>query len=246
MSESSHNTVLVSDSRPDPGIATDADTRTARHKSLMLRSAKVVCQTGEYVCLVRDVCEVATSLSFLHDVPPETRIILYLANGHTYPIERVWSGKRQAGYRFTFDVAPEDFKHETGPYETRPTRLDIKAPAQILDGHKTYGAQLLDISNHGAKFECASLLQEHRLLGFRVSGMNQRLGQIVWTERKGPESTSGARRYGIQFQHPIALQELANAALRLQPFDAPTSGGVGSAAKRGFGESLSKARAAAA
>lgn len=208
----------------------------------MLRSAKVVCQTGEYVCLVRDVCEVATSLSFLHDVPPEARIILCLANGRTYPIERVWSGKRQAGYRFASDVAPDEFRHETGPYETRPIRLDIKAPAQILDGREAYGAQLLDISNHGAKFECASLLQEHRLLGFRVSGMNQRLGQIVWTERHGAENTSEAWRYGIQFQHPVALQELANAALRLQPFDAPVSGDF----TGGFSESLSKARAAAA
>lgn len=197
-------------------IASEADRRASSRKSLMLRSAKVVCQTGEYVCLVRDVCELATSLSFMHDVPPEPRILLCLGNGLTYPIERVWADKRQAGYRFASQVSPEEFRHEASPYAARPVRLVMSAPAQIMDGRDAHDASLLDISNHGAKLECTAALQQQRLMAVQVSGMNQRAAKIVWAERYGD-----VWRYGVQFEHPIALQDLATTALRLQPFNAP-------------------------
>ncbi len=207
------------------------EVRAARRKSLMLRSAKVICQTGEYVCLVRDVCEIATSLSFLHDAPPEPRILLCLANGNTYPIERVWSGKRQAGYRFGGHVSLEDFMHETTPFEARPTRLAIAANALLTDGRTNHRARLLDISTHGAKFECTSTLRQRGLIGFHLNGLNARLGQIAWSDGSGRIA-----RFGLQFQHPVPLRELAQAALRLQPFDAPAPGGVR--------ETLARARAA--
>ncbi len=205
--------------------------RAAKRTSLMLRSAKVLCQTGEYVCVVRDVCEIATSLSFLHDLPPQLRILLCLANGTTYPIERVWSGKRQAGYRFAADISLGDFMHETTPFAARPTRLAIRADALLIDGRKSHRARLLDISTHGAKFDCHSDLRQRGLIGFQVSGLNPRLGQIAWCDQSGD-----VPRFGLHFQHPIALRELAQAAMQLQPFGAPAPGS--------FSETLGNARAA--
>ena len=97
----------------DSGEArTGVDARLAKRASLLLRRAKLVCQTGEYLCLIRDVSELGVGLGFLHDVPPEPRTLLQLANDRTYPIERVWTGQRQAGYRFGGSVTLEEFLRE--------------------------------------------------------------------------------------------------------------------------------------
>lgn len=188
----------------------------AQHRrSLLLRSAKVVCASGEYVCLVRDVSQIGTSLSFLHDVPPDARMILALANGLTYPIERVWSGRRQAGYRFGAHVLMEEFLHERAPFELRPIRLEIPARARTIDGRERAPVRMLDISTHGAKFESLSDYNLHQLIGFQIEGVQQYLGELCWRE---------GTLYGLRFQHPLALRELAGLALALQPFGAPTPG----------------------
>jgi len=205
--------------------------RANQRKSLMLRSAKVVCQSGEYICLVRDVSELGTSLSFLHDVPPEKRIILSLANGMTFPIEQVWSGKKQAGYRFASPVSLAEFMYESSPFALRAVRLEIDAVARVMDGRDTFMAQVLDISTHGLKFECASDIKLARLIGFQITGMRQQLGQVVWHD-----GDHNVPRYGFQFQHPLGLQELAVATLRMQPFSMPV--------QTGFSENLAKASAA--
>lgn len=190
-----------------------AHAHVVKPASPMLRSAKVVCQSGEYVCLVRDVSETGVLLSYLHDVPVEPRIMLALGNGQTYPIQRIWSGNEQAGYRFGGDVSIAEFLHESAPFNVRPVRLAIKATARVIDGSRSHGAQLLDLSSHGAKFECPTAMGEGRMISFQMHAMHPQLGQIVWHARD-----RHTVRYGLQFQHPLSLRELAQAALRMQPY----------------------------
>ena len=59
-----------------------AENRQSHRASLMLRRAKLVCQSGEYLTLIRDVSEKGIGLGFLHDVPPEPRTLLQLAKWH--------------------------------------------------------------------------------------------------------------------------------------------------------------------
>jgi len=205
------------------------------HASPLLRSAKVVCQSGEYVCLVRDVSQDGVLLSFLHDVPCEPRIILALGNGQTYPIQRIWSGQEQAGYRFAGSVTVEEFLHERAPFAVRPVRLSVEASARIVDGSRSYVARLLDMSTHGAKFQCATAVPVGRLISFQVQSMGQQLGQIAW-HGNTPDGDEDATVCGLQFQEPLTLRLLAQAALRMQPF--------GPGAPKTFMEPLRKASAA--
>jgi hypothetical protein len=183
----------------------------------MLRSAKVVCQAGEYVCLVRDVCEDGVLLSYLHEVPPEARIILALANAQTYPVERTWSADNQAGYRFAGSMALEEFLHESAPFSLRPVRLTIPASARILDGATTLTALLRDISTHGASFACDRAMDAGRLISFQLGGLPQQLAEIVWS-KPGDDADGMSTHIGIQFRQPLTLRELAAVSLRLQPF----------------------------
>jgi len=182
--------------------------------SAMLRSAKVVCQSGEYICLIRDLSLKGVSLSFLHAAPGESRIILALANGQTYPIQRVWEGKTRAGYSFATPVSLDEFRHEDQPFNVRPIRLAIEASARLIDGRRSHSAHLLDISVHGARIACDADMDPGRLVSLQVSGMAQQLCTIVWSD-----AAQEPAHFGLRFQHPLRLKELAHSALKLQPLD---------------------------
>ena len=203
------------------------DKRQSHRASLMLRRAKLVCQSGEYLCLIRDVSEKGIGLGFVHDVPPEPRTILQLANGVTYPVERVWAQSRQAGYRFGCTITLGEFLNENTNQPMRPLRLNVEGPVRIQDGRKAMDAILLDLSCEGAKVVSNNAIRTRGLVSFELPSLAPQLAQVRWSEEK---------RYGLQFQHPLSTEELAHCAFALQPF--------GDAKKSRFAKLLAKARAA--
>jgi hypothetical protein len=213
------------DHQGEPRGATDM--RQSHRASLLLRRAKIVCQSGEYLTLIRDVSENGVGLGFLHDVPPEPRVLLQLANDVTYPIERVWTEKRQAGYRFGCTVNLDEFLGERTPHAARPIRLNVPGTARIQDARTVLDARLLDLSCDGAKIACPGSIRESGLITFELTGLPPQLAQVHWAE---------GGRYGIGFQHPLDTEELALCALHLQPF--------GRERPSGFAKLLAKARAA--
>jgi len=194
------------------------DLRESRRASLMLRSAKVICHTGEYVTIVRDVSEMGVGLSFLHKAPPEPRIILELANGATYPIERVWAGKSRAGYRFASQIDLEEFIHEDSPFNVRPVRLRATGNGHVFDGKTNLPIKLRDLSREGASFESEATLPRTDSISLTVAGINQRTGRICW---------NNDIVYGVEFQSALTNEELALAALKLHPFEEQDMGGRG-------------------
>lgn len=203
------------------------DQRASERSSLMLRSAKLVCQSGEYVCIVRDVSSDGVGLRFMHAVPTEPRIILELSNGSTYPIERVWAGKQQAGYRFARAIELNDFIHEPSPFENRPIRLRMCTEAVIEAQRVAHRARLVDLSRGGAMIECGERFPEGAFLTLELPGIGAKAADVAW--RKGAQ-------HGLMFHQPLSIEQLADTAMVLQPFDAPRP--------MTFGRRTSRSRAA--
>ncbi|WP_090199581.1 PilZ domain-containing protein [Erythrobacter sp. HL-111] len=194
------------------------DRRAAPRGRLVLRIAKLVCETGEYPCILRDVSLTGAELAFWHEVPPAERVILQLSNGHTFPIERVWSGAGRAGYRFAVPVAEEDFIAGDAEFGHRPLRLSIDAGARVVDGRVMVSARLADLSAEGARIEiegaqrsCARF-DAGRLVSLAIAGGEPRLAEVRWAEEAS---------VGLRFVEPMAMPDLAALALALQPFAAP-------------------------
>lgn len=183
--------------------------RAARHSMPMLRSAKLVCQSGEYFCIIRDVSEQGVGLRFCHTVPPEERVILQLENGDTYPVERIWSGKRQSGYRFASPINLPEFIHEPSPYQHRSVRLAVAAPMQLTAGNVAFIAQLADLSCTGAKIETDRKFESNERVRLELPSLTPRIADICW--QQGPMC-------GLSFHNCLTIEELAQAALTLQPF----------------------------
>lgn len=189
---------------PDP-----ADLRAAPRSSLMLRTAKVVCQSGEYPCLVRDVSATGVGLRFFHDAPPETRIFLELANGAIHPIERAWSSGHDAGYRAASEIDVDEFIAEPSPHDHRQIRFRLERPVLVtLDG-RDCRARMLDVSRTGAKLRADGEWPLQAFVRVEFAGFPVRYGHVLW--RKDTN-------HGIVFQDAMPLGELARHLLAVQPY----------------------------
>ncbi|AOL24928.1 PilZ domain-containing protein [Erythrobacter litoralis] len=197
--------------------------RIAARGRLVLRIAKLVCETGEYACILRDVSLTGAGLSFFHEVPPDMRPILQLSNGHTFPVELVWSGAGRAGYRFAVPVAEEDFIAGDTEFGHRPLRLSIRAAARIVDGCEMAEASLVDLSAEGAKLEVARRFADRRVVSLALAGRAPRLAEVRWQTDEA---------LGLRFFEPLPAADLASLALALQPFAAPAGTDEGIAAIR--------------
>ena len=186
-----------------------ADQRAAPRSSLMLRTAKVVCQSGEYLCLVRDVSSGGAGLRFFHAVPPEPRIFLELANGQIHPIEQVWARGNEAGYRFASPIDVDDFIAERSDHPHRAIRLRLERAALVtVDGQDCH-ATLADISRTGARIEAEQSWPLQAFVRIELAGFPIRYGHVRWRE---------GTAHGIVFQNVMPLGDLAQHLLDLQPF----------------------------
>ncbi len=181
----------------------------ARASLPMLRSAKMVCQSGEYFCIIRDLSSLGVGLRFRHDVPPEARVFLQLENDATYPIERVWAGKQAAGYRFINEIDVDEFTRAPSPYHHRPIRFRIDAAVEMVADNLSGPARLIDLSRAGAIIETSRQLTTGSRIRLELPGLAPRIADLCWRK---------TGLYGLSFGNPISIDELAQTTLALQPF----------------------------
>ncbi|MBW8753872.1 MAG: PilZ domain-containing protein [Sphingomonadales bacterium] len=191
--------------------AAPGDMRAALRSSLMFRTAKILCESGEYICVVRDVSATGARLRLFHAPPPDQHLFLELANGDRYAMERVWVRDDHAGFRFSCTIDVDHFIAEPSPYPRRPIRLKLHRPADVVADGISSPAMLLDLSQQGARVEAGRKLAIEQKLWLAVEGQPERFGCVRW--RSG-------YTHGLVLQQSFRLDELAHYALALQPFDA--------------------------
>ena len=191
-----------------------ADLRESTRATLLIRSAKLICQSGEYVCLVRDVSAVGVRLRLFHPLPPETWFFLALANGENYPMESRWSqpdpaGGAQAGFRFVQPIDVASFIEEAGEFPRRPIRLSVECHGQVFSDGRGTPMVLRNLSQAGARIETTTWLALHQTVRLVVAGLPERFARIRWRNRYD---------HGLAFDQAFRLEELAAHARVLQPF----------------------------
>ncbi len=183
------------------------DMRTAPRFTVMLRTAKLVSDSGEFLCIVRDVSATGLRLRLFHAMPCEERLALELANGDHYFIEKVWEKDSEAGFRFAAPIDVDLFMAEASPWPKRALRLKMSLPAQLSAQNETGPARLLDLSQAGAKIESDRPLAMYQLVKLSIDGLESLYGWVRW--RNELEA-------GIVFERTFKLDELARLAWDLQ------------------------------
>jgi hypothetical protein len=199
-----------SQARENDASGGGADLRGAPRFALMLRSAKLIADGTEYLCIIRDVSETGVKLRLFHAAPRAGTLMIETASGQHYPMQLVWEAKGEAGFRFVQPIDVDAFVSESGPYPKRPLRLRVHHPAKVRVGKDEFSATILDISRQGARIS----------IGNRLA-----IGQKFWLEaRELPvfEATVCWRRepeYGVVFSQLMGLEELAQRAERMDRDD---------------------------
>jgi len=184
--------------------------REAPRFSLVMRTAKLLCETGEYICVVRDISANGTRLRLFHALPLDTHLYLELANGQRYAMERIWQDGDHAGFRFSSLIDVDEFVEETSRYPRRPLRLRLHRPSLVTAGGRDRRAMLVNISQQGAGIEMSGEIPVGQQVRLEVPGLPLRFGHVCW--RRG-------HAHGLVFQQSFRLDELAGHLFDLQPCD---------------------------
>lgn len=198
----------ASEDAPQPGAPPlGAELRGAPRFALMLRSAKLIADGTEYLCIIRDVSQTGLKLRLFHPAPRAEHMVIETASGQLYPMQMVWESNNEAGFRFLQPIDVETFVSESGPYPKRPLRLRVHHPASIRTGTETRDATILDISRQGARVALRSKLAIGQQVLLEATELPLFQATVCW--RREPE-------YGLVFSHLMGLEELAQRAERME------------------------------
>jgi PilZ domain-containing protein len=186
------------------------DLREAPRFSLLIRSAKLVCESGEYLCVVRDISATGARLRLFHEPPPERHVFLELSNGDRHVMERMWVADGHAGFRIAQPIDVNAFLVEPSPFPKRPIRLRIQRAAVLTVGGVRHSATLIDLSQKGARISADCHLAVSQQITLDIPGIGAIPAKVRWRGKDG---------YGLVLEHTFRLDELASFAFDIQHSD---------------------------
>lgn len=181
--------------------------RSANRVALLIRSAKIGCAHGEFLCIVRDVSENGLKLQLFHDLPDCETFVLELANGDRFDILPVWQKDNRAGFRFDRSVELHKILAEESCFPKRPIRLHLTERAVISVAGQSCAAKVCDISREGLRIETdfpLMLAQKLRIWSDHLPALD---AVVRW--RNMPS-------YGLVLPNVLSFEELAVIAARIQ------------------------------
>jgi len=188
---------------------TGENMREAQRFALLIRTAKLVCDKGEYLCVVRDISASGVRLRLFHDLPTGCELSLQLANGYTYPLECVWQHDDHAGFRFTETIDVHQFMEEPSKWPRRPIRLELSVPGIVIAGDVASATVVRNISRYGARIETDRFLALQQKVVVDIPGAARINASICWRS---------SQHFGLVFRQTFTFEELARLAAVLQPF----------------------------
>ena len=190
------------------GPRTEDDQRSAPRYTLVIRTAKLVCEVGEFLCVIRDVSESGISVRTFHALPNVPRMVVELQNGDRHQLEPVWQEGDRAGFRFVATADIARIIASPSRYAKRAIRLNLTAPARVetLDG-RSEAVELLDLSQQGAKITCSCRFALDERVKISASGLPETNAKVRW--RKDGSC-------GLIFEDTYQYGDLARIAAHLQ------------------------------
>jgi hypothetical protein len=202
-----HGNSISSGTEPElatalPAAAGPADDRRQKGRvALVLRAAKLIAGSHEYLCILRDVSASGMKIRFFHPVPMTDGMFVETGQGNRYPVEMVWNVKDHAGFRFPEKVNVGQLIEDTsGLYPKRQLRLHLALKARLVAGGEVHHMTIHNLSQQGARIECEKPLRNSELVKIETDGLPSIFAKVRW--RNAPQ-------YGLAFEQIFRLDELA-------------------------------------
>ena len=141
------------DATPAEGNTAQAEKRSAPRFTSLIRTAKLVCGQGEFVCVLRDVSSGGVRLKTFHRQPTDQSIALELQSGELFELRKVREDGLEASYAFATPVPVEVLIRERGNHPRRPLRMGLALPVTLRTLTDTIPADTVNISQQGCRLE---------------------------------------------------------------------------------------------
>lgn len=184
-----------------------AEQRIAPRFTLLIRAAKLIMPTGEFLCVIRDASESGISVRTFHALPQCKDMTIELQNGDRYSVEHVWEEQDRAGFRFTQDVDIRRIIESPSRFAKRPIRIKLETPAEISCLAGKADVTIHNISQQGASVTSGMRLALDQRVKISAWGLRETAAKVRW--RNGKE-------FGLAFEDTYQFGELARIARMLQ------------------------------
>jgi hypothetical protein len=190
------------------GAPPGSELRSAPRYALLIRTAKIVSDGREFLCIIRDASSTGVKIRLFSPLPQGKDYAIELVTGDRYPAELVWQTDDYAGLHFLEEIPVEHLLDETrGRYPRRQVRLRIALDGVLHSGGEAVTVAFKDISQQGACVECDKWLLMNELVRVETGVTPPLYAKVRW--RSHP-------RYGLIFEHTFKLDELARISAPLQ------------------------------
>lgn len=187
--------------------ACGAEQRDAPRFTLLIRAAKLVSPSGEFLCVVRDASETGVSVRLFHPLPANVPLSLEMPNGDCLELERVWEQAGKAGFRFSKSVDIERIIESPSRFNRRAVRVNVEVPCHLLVGVRRISATIHNLSQQGALISTPEKLSLIQRVKIRAEGMPEVAGKVRWRRNDS---------YGLSFEDTFQFAELASLAFELR------------------------------
>lgn len=184
-----------------------ADRRQATRFTSLIRAAKVVAASGEFVCVIRDVSETGIGLRSFHRLPHGEPMRLVLQNGESYELHLIRSSGADSSFTFSQPVDVDHLIVEASKFPKRQLRVDLELAVKISTLTQSFSATISNLSQQGARIKCDALFAIEQPVRLQVGRLPELRAKIRW--RRGEE-------YGVAFDTTFTLRDFAQAVAELQ------------------------------
>jgi len=192
---------MTAHSAPEIGQASGAELRGAPRFTLLVRSAKLIIDGREYLCVLRDASATGCKVRLFHPLPSYSSLALETSSGERFAMELMWNRDDHAGFRF-FDMINVQrlLDDKCGLYAKRQIRLKTDAEAIVFANGQQIRAMMRDISQQGACIECPERLMLRQPVRIETVGFPPIHAKVVWRQQP---------RHGLVFDRGFLMEELA-------------------------------------
>ena len=211
----------------DAGPLGAEEQRRAPRFALVLRTARLLADGREYLCVLRDISASGVKIRLFHPLPRYEALELEFEDGLRHRMEVVWCVDDHAGLRFaeTVDVsAVLDARRVRRP--RRQMRINVAEPVTLVAGAGTVAGRITNLSQQGVCLETEATLCLRERLRLTSDLLPEMVCTVCW--RRKP-------RYGLVFETGFKLDELARLLERLQETKRPTPHGAQRSCERHSG-----------
>ena len=181
-------------------MAMDVEPRTAPRFTLLIRTAKLIVDDQQFLCVIRDISATGFSIRTFHPIEKGKRIVVELQSGERYPAEMVWQRDNEAGFQFHSPIEVEAVVMGLSNFPKRDLRFDLELPVKVHTHGLKLQAELANLSRQGGNIKCGSKLSIDQMIRIEAPGFPEVEARVRWRDE-------GV--YGLVFDTTFSLGDLA-------------------------------------